>query len=260
MTFIDSYESQLVEAAQRRHDARLRNRLDRRLNTPRRRALAVVLAGVIVAAPATAAGIRFNPFDDPGRDPRNPPPSQSTRGLDPDLTATLGVLRRPQNDADRGVATSRAARAFSRPNYEGVNLGGIRVVDPARGVVLVPFERTPVPTDPQGRPVPGFDPSTYTNAVCLFERSSDGFAGIGCHTADKIRAGRALATGSGRASGLVPDGVATVRLVRGAESTEAVVRDNYFSAESVPPQVVEWVGPDGAIVRRIDLMAPPPRP
>jgi hypothetical protein len=261
MTFIDSYESQLVDAGRRRRDARLRNRLARRLQVPRRRGPAIALAALIVAVPTAAATVAgWNPFDDPGANPRFPAPSTSNRDLDPDLLATLGVLRRAQTDTDRGPKGSRGAAAFRLPGYKGVKLDGIRLVDEERGVVLVPFERIPVPSDSQGRPLPGFDPATYTNAVCLFERTSDGFAGIGCHTAGKIRAGRALSTGSGKVSGLVPDGVAEVRLIHGDDATAAAVHDNYFSADAAPPTAVDWIGPDGAVVKRIDLTAPAPGP
>jgi hypothetical protein len=261
MTFIDSYESQLVEAGRRRRDALLRNRIARRMYVPRRRGPAIVLAALIVAVPTAAATVgNWNPFDDPGRNPRFPAPSASQRSLDPELVATLGVLRRPQTGGDRGLATSTAARAFSKPRFQGVNVKGIRLLDADRGVVLVPFERIPVPTDPAGNPLPGIDPATYTNAVCLFERTTDGFAGIGCHTAAKISAGRAISSSSGTVSGLVPDGVARVRLLRGDAATEAAVHDNYFAADAAQPTQVEWLGPDGAVVKRIDLTAAPPTP
>jgi hypothetical protein len=261
MTFLDSYESQLVEAGRRRRDARLRNRIARRLHVPRRRGPAIALAALLVAVPTAAATVGgWNPFNDSGRNPRFPAPNAAQHGLDPDLVATLGVLRRPQTGGDRGVATSTAARSFSKPHFQGVEVKGIRLLDPARGVVLVPFERIPVPTDSAGNPLPGFDSANYSNAVCLFERTSDGFAGIGCHTAGKIRDGRALSYSDGTVSGLVPDGVDRVRLIRDGETTEAPVHDNFFSAAGAQPTAVEWVGPDGALVKRIDLTAPPPTP
>jgi hypothetical protein len=261
MTFIDSFEDQLVEAARDRRDARLRVRVTRRLRVPRRRGAAVALAALLVGVPAAVAAVgKWDPFDDPGPPSRFAAPSRSDKALDPELTATLGVLRRPQTDADRGVATSKAARGFRSPGFKGVKLNAIRLVDGGRGIVLVPFERIPVPTGPDGRPLPGFDPATYTNAVCLFQQSSDGFAGIGCHTASKIKSGRAISTGSGSVTGLVPDGVARVVLVHGDERTEVAVADNFFAADAAPPTEVDWLGPDGSIVRRNDLTAPPPGP
>jgi hypothetical protein len=261
MTFIESYERQLVEAAAERRDARLRNRIARRVRVPRRRGPAIALAALLVAVPVAAAAVGgWNPFDEPGRSPHFPAPSRSQAGVDPELSATLGVLRRPQTDADRGAAASRAARAYSGERYKGAHPEGIRLVDPRRGIVLVPFDQIPVPTDPAGRPLPGIDPATYRNAVCLVERSSDGFDGIGCHTVAKIRSGRAISEAGGTVTGLVPDGVARVRLVHGSDVVEADVRDNYFTASSAPPTSVDWLREDGSVARTIDLTAPPPRP
>jgi hypothetical protein len=261
MTFIEQYEGQLVDAARRQRDARLRNRFGRRLRVPRGRGPAIALAALLVGVPTAVATVGgWNPFDDPGANRHFPAPSTSQRPLDPELVATLGVLRRPQTDADRSPQASRGASTFRLPGYKGVRLDGIRLVDAQRGIVLVPFERIPVPTDSQGRPLPGFDPATYSNAACLFERTSDGYGGIGCHTAGKIRAGRAISSGSGSVSGLVPDGVARVRLIHGSDTTEAPVENNFFAADAPQPTAVEWLGPDGALVKRIDLTGPPPSP
>ena len=266
MTFIDSYEKQLVEAAERQRDASLRHRARRfRVAVPRRRGPVVVLAALLIGVPAATATVAgWSPFDDAERSPRLPAPSSSQDGAAPELVATLAVLRRDQTDADRGVDTKKAARAFGATagsGYRGAQLKGIRVLDRDRGIVLIPFERGPVPLDPQGRPVPGFDPASYTNVACLFEQSGDGFAGIGCHSADKIRSGRAISSGSGRVTGLVPDGVATVRLGRGSQGTDAAVRDNLFVAEGVDaPRAIEWLAEDGSTVKRFDLTARPPSP
>jgi hypothetical protein len=203
----------------------------------------------------------WNPFDEPGRSPRLPAPSTSHGPVDPELAATLGVLRRSQTDADRGASVTRAARGFSASGgYRGAKVGGIRVLDPEREIVLIPFVRGPVPLDSEGRPVPGFDPATFTNVACLFEATGNGVGGVGCHTAAKIRSGRAIATHSGRVTGLVPDGVARVRLVRGGQVTDAAVANNLFVADAEAPQRIDWLSEDGAVVRRIDLAAAPPTP
>jgi hypothetical protein len=263
MTFIDSYEDQLVDAARRQRDARVGRRARRfgRFGVPRGRGPAIALAALVIGVPAATATVAgWNPFDDGDRNPRMPAPTTSGQAVDPDLVATLGVLDRPQSGADRGVATSRAARAFSSSaGYRGAQLKGVRVLDAGRGIVLIPFERGPVPLDPQGRPVPGFDPASYTNVACLFVQSGDSFAGVGCHNAEKIRSGRAIGSGSGQVTGLVPDGVATVRLIRGGQTSEVAVRNNLFVAEGVDaPREVEWLAEDGSTVKRIDLTAPPP--
>jgi hypothetical protein len=208
----------------------------------------------VPAAAATVGG--WNPFDDPGRGPRNPAPTVSQGPIDPGLVQTLGVLRRPQSGADRGAATSRAARAFRGDAFRGAQLQGVRLLDAERGIVLVPFERTDAP--PGAGAVPGFDADRFGDVACVFERSGDGFSGIGCHTAEKIRAGFAVSSGSGRVTGLVPDGVARVRLIRGDQSTDAPVRNNLFVAEGADaPRVVEWLRADGSQAKRIDLSDPP---
>jgi hypothetical protein len=111
--------------------------------------------------------------------------------------------------------------------------------------------------------VPGFDPATYTNVACLFQPTSGGYAGIGCYGAAAIRSGRALSSDSGTVAGLVPDGVARVRLVRGGQSTEAAVENNLFvSDRTASPSRVDWLAADGSLVERIDLRSVrrPPTP
>ena len=265
MSFIESYERKLVEAAERRRDARLGNRVRRLFAAKRRRqGLAVVLAALVAGVPAAAATVGgWNPFDDPGRDARaGKPPSVSQRAVDPALTAQLGVLRREQTPGDRGAVTSERLRGADDA-FRGAQLEGVRLVDRDRGVVLVPFEQMPVPRDAEGRALPGFEDAQDGNVVCVFEPTADGFGGVGCHNAQKIDRGLALASGSGQISGLVPDGVARVRLIRGDDSAEAPVQDNFFSAaEPAPtaPRVVEWLAADGSLVKRIDLNAERARP
>jgi hypothetical protein len=265
MTFIESFEDQLVQAAREQRDARFRYRAARfagRVLPRGRRGPAVVLAALLIGVPAATATVGgWDPFDDSGRNPHIPAPSASERSAASDLVATLGVLRREQTDADRGVDTEEASRAFSASaGYRGAQLKSIRLLDAQRGIVLIPFERGAVPLDAQGRPLRAFAPETYMNVACLFEHSADGFAGIGCHSAQKIKLGRAISSGSDRVTGLVPDGVARVRLIRGDQTSEASVQDNLFVAEGAePPLQVDWLREDGSLIKQIDLTAPPPR-
>jgi hypothetical protein len=264
MTFIDSFEDQLVQAAREQRDARFRYRARRFAGRvlPRRRGPAVVLAALLIGVPAATATVAgWDPFDDGGRNPRIPAPSAGQRSAAADLVSTLGVLRREQTDADRGVDTEEAARAFSASaGYRGAQLKSVRLLDAQRGIVLIPFERGAVPLDAQGRPLRAFAPETYMNVACLFEHSADGYGGIGCHSAQKIRLGRAISSGSDRVTGLVPDGVDRVRLIRGDATSEAPVQNNLFVAEGAePPLQVDWLREDGSLIRQIDLTAPPPR-
>jgi hypothetical protein len=272
MSFIENFEDQLVQAAREQRDARLRYRIRRfvRKYLSGRRGPAVILAALLVGVPAATATItNWNPFDDAGRHPHFPPPTISQRPIDRELVEMLGVLRRPQTDADRGAPTATAARRFFSPQNEGAHPEGIRLLDPERGVVLVPFDRDRVPSDEQGRPMPGFDQSKFDNVVCLYLPNPAGIPGGGgsCYSAERIRSGRSLpsvlAGENSRISGLVPDGVARVRLIRGDVSVEAPVNDNFFTAgrrAPMAPDYVEWLRADGSIIRRFDMNKPPPNP
>jgi hypothetical protein len=249
VSFIETYEHQLVDAAERRY-----RRRSRRFVSRHRRGLAVALAALTVSgSAATAAVTGWDPFDDPDRNSRIGRPSETTRPVDPALVSQLGVLRRPQNDTDRRDITSARLRNLGG-SFRGVRVDGIRLLDPDRGVVLVPTEGMPVPRDAQGRPVPGFASPRYRNTVCVIQPTGDGFTGGSCHNADKIASGLAIGSSGGVVDGLVPDGVARVRLIRGGRTTaEAPVRNNYFDVESAFPNVVEWLGADGSLVERVEL-------
>ena len=252
--FIDSFERELVEAGERRRDARVGRRFRRGLaGRGGRRGAAAVLVALAVGVPAATATVGgWNPFDEASGNGRIPAPSVSARPVDPALAATLGVLRRPQSASDRAAITSERLKGLSGDAFRGAQLDSIRLVDPRSGVVLVPFEEGPVPRDDRGRPLPGFE--GFSNVACIVTRTTDGAGAISCHTAEKVRSGLAVGSGSGDVSGLVPDGVARVRLIRGDESAEAPVRNNFFRADgTAAPLFVEWLAADGSLVKRIDL-------
>jgi hypothetical protein len=259
MSFIEHYETQLVEAGRRRIERRLRNRIARRLRPPRRRNAAIVLAVLLVGAPATAATVGWNPFDSPDRKPGLKAPTTSRKAPDRALTSLLAPLRRPQTPADRGRASDLAARGFW-DDVSGVQLDYIRLLDPARGIVLVPVERFGLDLE-RNAPGPTPNPAFFRNAVCLYIPSGAVTARRPCYGAMQIRDGFALGSTGGVVVGLVPDGVARVRLARGNRTVGATVRDNLFVSEpAVPlePMRVEWLDAGGATVKRIDLTAPPP--
>jgi hypothetical protein len=249
VTFIESYEHDLVDAAERRY-----RRRSRRFVSRHGRGLAVALAALTVSgSAATAAVTGWDPLDDPDRNPRVGRPTETSRPVDPALVAQLAVLRRPQNETDRRDITGDRLRGLGR-SFRGVRIDGIRLLDPDRGVVLVPVEGMPVPRDPQGRPLPGFDDARNRNTVCVAQPNRDGFESVSCHNSDKIASGLAIGSSGGYVDGLVPDGVARVRLIRGDRTTaEAPVRNNYFYVESAFPNAVEWLGPDGSLVKRTEL-------
>ena len=267
MSFIDHYETQLVQAGHRRIERRLRNRVRRWLRTPRNRGAAVVVAARLVGAPATAATLGWNPFDNPSRDSGRfalGRPSVSNRPPDAELVGMLEVLRRPQTGADRaGVARQLQTRGWFG-DVRGVQLDYVRLVDPQRGIALVPVERFGLSFERAARANPSAaapDPALFTNAVCVFDRAGGDTASRPCFTADRIKRGFAVASGSEYLIGLVPDGVARVRLTDGERSGEAAVTDNLFVAGGdapSAPMAIEWLDARGKTIKRIDLTEPAP--
>lgn len=257
MSFIDHYEMQLVDAGRRRMERRWRNRIARWLRVPRNRNAAAVLAALVVGAPAAAAVAGWNPFDDPGRK-ADSSPTTSVHAPLPKLALMLAPLRRPQSPADRGRATSLAARGFW-DDVGGVQLGYIRLLDPARGIVMVPVERFGLALQRRAGPPPR--PADFADAVCLYIPGTAATARRPCYTATRIAAGFAVSSESGGAViGIVPDGVARVRLSRRARSAEAPVHDNLFVADSPSPSAIDWLSATGHTIRHIDLTQPLPPP
>lgn len=263
MSFIEQYETQLVEAGHRRIERRWRNRVARWLRTPARRGAAVVIAALVLGAPATAATLGWNPFDDPGRDPRVGRPSTSDKPPHPELVRILAPLRRPQTNADRRFVEQQLRTQGLLQDVSGVQLPYVRVLDAERGITMIPVERFGLAFEraARGNPnVPAPNRAALSNAVCVYDPGS-GSAGRACFTADRIKSGFAISSGPDAAIGLVPDGVARVRLIDGERSGEAVVRDNLFVTGSdapTAPAAVEWLDERGATIKRIDLGRPAP--
>jgi hypothetical protein len=260
MSFIDDFEAQLVDAGRRRMERRVRSRAPHWLRVPRRRNAVVVFAVLLVGAPATAATVGWNPFDDPGRNPRAGIPATTDATPDAGLTGILAPLRRPQTDADRSAAATQASEAFGT-DVSGVNLAYIRVLDAPRRIVLVPVERWGLNLQRRAHDDPAIrepDPADFANAVCLYVPGSDGTAARQCYSAPRILSGLAMSSQAGTVTGMVPDGVARVRLIRGSRSAETAVRDNVFVLGPPTPQApafVEWIDASGTVVRRIDVFA-----
>jgi hypothetical protein len=256
MSFIDHYETQLVQAGHRRLERRPLRRLSRWLRIPRNRNTAAVLAALLVGAPATAATVGWNPFDDPGRR-LDTSPTTTTRAPVPELTRILAPLRRAQTPVDRGRATSLAAQGFG-DDVSGVQLDYIRVLDRARGIVLVPVERFGLVLERHVGPPQR--PADFSNAVCLYMPSPGGQARRPCYTAAQIESGFAVSTEAGGPVILtVPDGVASVRLIRGDRSVEAPVHANLVVAEppAPVPALIEWRDASGNTIKRIDVTQRP---
>ena len=263
MSFIEQYEAQLVAAGHRRIERRLRNRVARWLRTPRRRGAAVVIAALVVGAPATAATVGWNPFDEPNRDARVGTPSLSEGAPDANLVRMLGVLRRPQSPAERRFVEGQLRSQGLLRDVAGVHVDYIRVLDFQRGVMLIPVERFGLGYERAARAnpdVPAPNRAALSNAVCVYD-AGGGSAGQSCFTGPRIRSGFAISTGPASGIGVVPDGVERVRLTDGERSGEASVRDNLFitgGEAPVAPMIVEWLDHQGKVVKRIDLSRPAP--
>jgi hypothetical protein len=246
--FLDRLEEQLTATARRRSETHGRG--FRRLRWSRRTLVAAGLAGLaLVAVPAVAAvtgafsrsHISHHLPVGPGlvdlspscvqKDPAHghitdaPPPAQ--------LTALLGVLRRPQTPADH-LSTSRLGLFTA----DGVNPSAVRRARSSSGLsaYLIPAENVlyvpPLPKTPecQANPVPRLRAEA---GVCMR------IAGGGtCAPVSAIKSGRTLLTmgGSGQgttlAAGVVPDGVREViwrvRRGKGFLDTRIPVRDNVY--------------------------------
>jgi hypothetical protein len=176
----------------------------------------------------------------------------------------LAPLRRPQTDADRRGLSERLASQGWFSDVSGVQLDYVRRVAGERGVVLVPVERYGLGFERAARAkpaVPPPDPALLRDAVCVFDPAAGNAGSRPCFTADRIQRGFAITTGERFSLGVVPDGVARVRLTDGERSGEAAVRDNVFvTGPDAPsaPMAVEWIDDRGRTVKRIDLTNPGP--
>lgn len=211
----------------------------------------LALGGVVVSGTALAATGTWDPqLGTPGRGTR---PLPAAAGVPAEQLAALGILRRPQTDADRGGQVQAALKVLSGETISGIHTDAIRVITstPREVAILVPVER--------------YGPGTsQRDALCLMSSSYSeartvdlggrktklpaGFSGWGsnCGTLESVRT-TGIETGTtddpsggliinGRPKNivqhrvtLVPDGVARVAVrVRGGRTVTVTVRDNIY--------------------------------
>jgi hypothetical protein len=205
-SFLDRLGDQLA-AAERTLGAVAVPRAARRGRVTRRAAV-VVLCGLAIAVPALAAIKPWRPLlgrpelaDVPGGTATSPVPRTAT-----DL---LGVLRRPQEERDRGPASQRLLRLLGQ-QFAGVRTDSVRLTSDAAGhhALVVSAEHV----------------AGIGDAVCLV------FAGgVNCGMPDEVQSGDFYMTAGESVRGLVPDGVARVMLIfDGGQTASADVRDNVF--------------------------------
>jgi hypothetical protein len=220
-------------------------------------ALAAVVAVAVVSVPAAAVTGVFDSSPPPVRqDASQPtvvdvgppcvdkrePEARTTSALPPaEVTALLGVLRRPQTPSDR--MTAEQLERLSMLPLDAYNPDAIRLAAERGGtrIYLVPATnvryRRPLPDtegckrfkSPELKPVAG---------VCLVETGTPG--GASCPDVGGIRSGLTLMTSGGsnhgttRAAGVVPDGVSAViwrvRRGQGFLDTRIPVENNVYAA------------------------------
>jgi hypothetical protein len=235
--FITQYEQQL-RALRRPHQRRRRRRL----------AASVVLFGVD-ATPALAATHPWSPSV--GDDVRGH--GTTTTALPPaPQIQRLGVLRREQTATDRGPLAEHAL-AFLDARYQGVETASVRVLrgsGPAAGAVVFPVQAVQ-------RRYPNGQQATTRDGICLFVPDSNGDGGGTQCFGQDVLADQLPAEMGRTLCGLMPDGVAQVRITmyKGPGVT-ADVEDNFYAVEeptgaSGGPVQLEALDQTGATIKTV---------
>lgn len=245
-----------------------------------RRAGMLAIGAVVVSGSAVATtGVWQPTLGDPqhGGQPR-----AAGAGVPASQLAMLGVLRRPQADADRGPLVRAALRRLTRGSIDGVHVDAIRVVfrTPREIAVLIPAERVgptahpirdalclmsssynkarAIPITQHGRPATWRIPAGFTSWGMHCASTEDlRSTGIETGTTPDDSGGLVVDGHPGRLVqhriALVPDGVARVRVnLRGARTVTAPVKDNiyrYTITDSPAFMGTVWLDAAG---RRID--------
>jgi hypothetical protein len=229
MTLLPEIEDRLVEAADEHFSGSHRWR-PTRLRLPRSsRALVVMFATLGIAVPAVAATHAWEPLlGKPSVDGDSP--RIATDAIPEQQRQMLSVLRRDQTDQDHSAATLGLLEPLA-PTTDGVRLQAVRVLAGSAGdppVALIPvaqlFKRFP---DRGGELL-------ARDALCLTDASN-----VVCATTDQLKVGGLTGFEGNYAYGLVPDGVATVRIdFADGHSESLAVRDNFYGAKlSVLPTI-----------------------
>lgn len=269
-TVLPELSDDLAAAAERRSVTAPSTTRSRR----RRRARFVALstaAIVGVGGVATAATGLWNPQIGDGSDApsiaRDAPPQAQLNAL--------GVLRRPQTDADRSENSEYTLRFFG--GLRGVRLDYVRLLGTeadGAGYVLVPaaYDGTDglrarsralkAQRDSGAADAPPENPLSATkDPLCLFARDPSGSGGgVNCFTLQQILDGRATmgrspARGPLTQFGLVADNVAQVRAGEPPTAPVVDVRDNFFEvttpiAEGSEPTALYFLDGNGRAIMR----------
>lgn len=247
-------------------------RRSRRLS--RRSAGLLAVGAVLVGGTAIAA---TTPWSPQLGDARRGQPTVATTPVPADQTAALAVLRREQNDADRGPRVTAALRMLTPEAADGLRLDSVRLLAerPDGAMILVPSERAfkALKDGPDSR-----DQLCLIQSVTGRKIGDKGLPrplmgmGMSCGSVRDVKLGRMM-TGSRwnertELSGLVPDGVAAVEVpLRGGPTLRAKVANNAFHIDQTGLKGhynrnnVRWLDSSGQVIewrrwRRPDLLVP----
>jgi hypothetical protein len=219
--FLDRFGAQLREAdlalaIQGGTARRRRHRLTRRTSL-------IVLVSTAIAVPALAATTLWQPVLGRPELHRGAMPNGTSESAPPrDQLAAFGVLRRPQNEQDRGAAAQAFLQSLG-PEQGGVRLNTVRLLTAVNGkqAVLVSNATAGLPSGPAA--------DKTSDELCLL-MATGGLCGSG----PDLLAHGLLGTGDG-VIGLVPDGVEAVLISYPSGQTyKTPVKDNFFWAVDAP--------------------------
>jgi hypothetical protein len=218
-SFLDRLDGQLVDAEKRLFTAGA----DRRHRWRWRRSPRLIVAPVLllgVAVPALAITQPWRPIL--GRGPGGAPLGISQTPVPGDAVSALALLRRPQDAADRGPITQQLLRGVGQ-EFAGVRLNSVRLVTLAPGHHAVVISAEAI-----GRPAAG--QIDGRNPICLVWS----YGGV-CGPASGVQTTGIFGTAGPEVLGIVPDGVASVKLTFAARQTlTATAHDNTFYVTDAP--------------------------
>ncbi|HEY1835024.1 MAG TPA: hypothetical protein VGG08_11340, partial [Solirubrobacteraceae bacterium] len=225
------------------------------LRVGRRRFAVVLLAAMALAASAVAERAPWEPWIG---NQRSGYPTLSPGAPGNSTLQLLSVLRRPQTELDRDSQVQAVLHDVG-PRLQGIHTEYVRNLVPNvawAAVTLVPVE--------------AFSGAKGTGeALCLLYPTPgiEGTHGaeLGCWAPAEITAGAAVialrTVGRSHVVGLVPDGVASVRVTAVDGVTSVPVRENFF--DDSPPSNrtgklysrIEWLNAAGDEIRQFDTDA-----
>ena len=185
-------------------------RLIRDQRRSRFRAVLAQAAALAVIA-AIAVAVWPNAPADPEREVRPATPQNAAD--------VLGVLRRPETEADRGPAAQDGRKALARSLSADAVFRLVGTTDDGRGIMIGAASEV----ERHGGGPPGA-------GVCLHYPDSLGGGGGACWTADDIAKGHSYGNVGDDFNGLAPDGVERVIVVTAEGEETLPVRDNFFQA------------------------------